>query len=238
MNRRRRTGIFCTPPGLGAFVLLLSCATLPAHAPARAAGPAAPGTFTGQLLPGPVKELAPGKLLVAARELLDPNFSETVVLLADYNRQGAMGVIINRRTQVPVARLFPTLKQAPGQAPRLYLGGPVAATGVLGLLRSEAPRKDSRHVIGDLYLVASREPLEALIASGVGPSRFRVYLGYAGWAPGQLESETAHGSWHVVQGEVDVVFDSDPGSVWQRQIRRTEERMVRRGTGFCEGGTE
>ena len=75
-------------------------------------------------------------------------------------------------------------------------------------------------------MVASREALEAPIAAGAGPDRFRVYLGYAGWGPGQLERETLHGSWHVFQAETAVVFDPDPETLWQRQIRRTEERMV------------
>lgn len=237
MNDTSGTGMLRNPPVVGAVALLLCCASMPTLHPTVGEGHQARSVRpVMQLLPGPVRELAAGKLLVAARDLRDPNFSETVILLADFTREGAMGVIINRRTRVPVTRLFPQLKAPEDHPALLYLGGPVAATGVLGLVRSDAARDDSRHVVDDIYLVATREPLESLIAAGVGPSRFRVYLGYAGWGPGQLERETAQGSWHIVQSESDVVFDADPGSLWRRQIRRTDERMARRGAGPPAGG--
>jgi putative transcriptional regulator len=182
---------------------------------------------TAQLLPGVVKELATGKLLIAARDLPDGNFSETVILLADYSSEGAMGLIINRETEVPLARAFPQLKQVSARA-RIFAGGPVATTRMIGLLRTTAPAADVRHIVRDVYLVATREPLEGLIASGADPNRFRVYFGYAGWAPGQLERETVEGSWHVLQGESALIFDPDPSSVWRRQIRRTDGLMAAR----------
>jgi putative transcriptional regulator len=65
-----------------------------------------------------------------------------------------------------------------------------------------------------------------LLSTGVGPNRFRVYVGYAGWGPGQLDSETAQGAWHVLDGDGDVVFDPEPDSTWQRQIRLAEALSV------------
>jgi putative transcriptional regulator len=183
----------------------------------------------GQLLPGAVKALGAGKLLVAARGLPDPNFSESVILLADYSDQGAMGLIINRQTSVPVARLFRSLK--PQSSSTLFAGGPVAADGVVGLLRSKTATADSRHVFADVYMIAKREPLESLIVSSAS-SRFRLYLGYAGWGPRQLEREVLLGSWHVFKAEADLVFDPDPASLWQRQIGRISERMAYRPSAF------
>jgi putative transcriptional regulator len=75
---------------------------------------------------------------------------------------------------------------------------------------------------GGVSLVSTREGLESLIASTASATEFRVYVGYAGWGPGQLEAETARGSWHVLEGDADVVFDDEPASTWQRQIARTE----------------
>src|SRR4029450_13674356 len=123
---------------------------------------------TAQLLPGVVKELATGKLLIAARDLPDGNFSEAVILLADYSSEGAMGLIVNRETEVPLARAFPQLKQVSALA-RILAGGPVATTRMVGLLRTTAPAADVRHIVGDVYLVATREPPERQIASGAGP---------------------------------------------------------------------
>jgi putative transcriptional regulator len=179
-----------------------------------------------QLLPGAVRELAPGKLLVAARGLPDPNFSETVILLADYNEKGAMGLVINRPTQVRVATAFPHLGLPQDYLPTLYAGGPVEPNGVLALHRSRRSRGDARGVVAGVHLLSARESLESLLAARTGADRLRVYVGYAGWGPGQLERETLHGSWHVFSAEAAVVFDRDPDTLWPRQIRRTDTRMV------------
>ena len=79
-----------------------------------------------QLRSGAVKELAPGKLLVAVRGLPDPNFAETVILLAEHSGEGSMGLVINRRTDVPLSRVFPDLKPGKASSSALYSGGPVA----------------------------------------------------------------------------------------------------------------
>lgn len=189
-----------------------------------------------QLLPGPVKSLAPGRLLVAARGLPDPNFAETVVLLVDYGAGGAMGLVINRQTTVPLTRVFPHLKPSPQGAPALFIGGPVAATGVLGLLRSATPTDAGRHVVGEIYMLATREPLESRISSGADSGRFRVYLGYSGWGPGQLERETAHRTWHVVPATTDLVFDAAPETLWRRTIVLTEGLLARLRRGPDEAG--
>ena len=174
--------------------------------------------------PGAVRELAPGKILVAARNLPDPNFSQTVVLLADYNAEGAMGLVINRRTDVPIARGFQHLRLAQERAV-FYEGGPVAPTGVIGLWRSEKGQ-DSRTVIPGVEMVGEREPLEKLLVTEARDDRFRVFVGYAGWGPGQLERETSYGSWHVFTVAADVVFDPDPETLWSRQLQRTELRQA------------
>jgi len=99
---------------------------------------------------------------------------------------------------------------------------------MVGLLRARAPGQDVRRVVSDIYLVATREPLEKLIASGADPDHFRVYFGSAGWAPGQLEHEVVEGAWHVAPADAALVFDPDPSSVWRREIRLTEGLMALR----------
>jgi len=176
----------------------------------------------GQLIPGPVKELATGKILIAQRDLPDPNFTRTVVLIVDLNDQGTVGLILNRRSDVTLASVFKTLKPHEGSAPVFYLGGPVQNDGVIGLLRADAGPKDTHHVFGDVYVTAGREPLEDMVAAGADPSRFRAYLGYAGWSPAQLERETAQGSWRVLKSVAGTVFDPNPDSLWDRLINQTD----------------
>ena len=159
---------------------------------------------------------------MAARRLPDPNFGNAVILLADFNDDGAVGLVVNRRSDVTVARVFPHLTPTLASAGQAFLGGPVEKTRPMVLLRASASPAEARRVLDGVYLLTAREAIESAISSSAAPGRLRVYLGYAGWGPGQLEAETAEGVWHVLAGDADAVFDPDPSSTWQRQIARTE----------------
>jgi putative transcriptional regulator len=209
-HRGRRTWVRAAAALAGAVGLLVGPTVIPA----------APQSLLDQLRRGDVRGLAPGKLLVAARNLPDPNFADTVVLLADFDANGAMGLIVNRPSDVPLERLLPGLRHPRGRAATAFFGGPVPADGVLALLRSRGARADSRQIVGDVHLVTTREALDEMLAAGADAQRFRVYVGYAGWGAGQLDKETANGVWHVLDASGDVVFDKDPESLWRRLIRR------------------
>jgi putative transcriptional regulator len=173
-------------------------------------------------------DLAAGRFLVASRELGDPNFAETVVLLVRYGEQdGAMGLIVNRRSDLPLSRVFQDLKVAKGNADPVYMGGPVEPGVVLALLRSASPPEEAQLVFGGVYLVSSKALLEKTLAAKAEPSSFHVYLGYAGWGPGQLEHEVELGGWQVLPAAPAEVFHADPDSVWPRLIKRTEQRIAR-----------
>jgi putative transcriptional regulator len=176
-----------------------------------------------------VEALATGKLLVAARRLPDANFANAVILLADVNGKGAVGLVLNRRSDVAIARVFPQLTPAVGSAGQAFLGGPVEKTRPMALVRAAQSPAGSRHVFDGVYLLTEREAVEAAVTSDASPGRLRIYLGYAGWDAGQLAAETEEGVWHVLSGDVDAVFDPDPSSTWQRQIARTELIQARAG---------
>jgi putative AlgH/UPF0301 family transcriptional regulator len=176
---------------------------------------------------GRSQDLAPGKFLVASRDLGDPNFAETVILLVSYDeKQGAMGLVVNHRTDVALSRVFQDLKAAKGREDPAYVGGPVELTSVLGLLKSSSPPDEAKHVFGDVYLVATKTLLEKTLAAGVGPNAFHIYVGYAGWGPGQLEHEVDLGGWHILPADATGVFHADPDSVWPRMIQRTETQIA------------
>jgi putative transcriptional regulator len=189
--------------------VLLACATLAAGRPV-------------QLIPGPVRELATGKILIAQRDLPDPNFTKTVVLIVELNKEGTVGLILNRRSDVTLDSVFQTMRRSQGAAPVFFLGGPVQIDGVIGLLRADKAPGDTHHVFGDIYVTAGREPLEHMVAAGADANRFRAYLGYAGWSPGQLERETAQGSWRVLKSVAGTVFDPNPDTLWDRLINQTD----------------
>ena len=178
---------------------------------------------------GQSDKLVPGMFLVASRDLGDPNFAHAVVLLVHYDDEnGAMGLIINRQTDVPLSRVFAELTEAKGRADPIYVGGPVETGSVLALLKSSTKQKDTERVFGDVYLISSKALLQKTLAEGVEASQFHAYLGYAGWGREQLEHEVELGAWHVLPADAGNVFHSDPDSVWQRLIRRTEVRIARR----------
>lgn len=175
----------------------------------------------------PINKLAAGRLLVARRDLPDPNFAETVVFLTQYDRKGAMGFIINRRTKLDLARLFRDSDEAKNRTDPVYMGGPVGLDGALGLLRTSTKPADARLVFSDVYLISSKEGLEKALAMAKDPSSLRVFLGYAGWAAGQLEAEVELGMWHIFDSDAAAIFDSDPATLWLRLIKQTELRIVR-----------
>ena len=172
-------------------------------------------------------DLAVGKFLVASRDLGDPNFAKTVILLVHYTEdQGAVGLVVNRATDVPISRVFQELKEAKGRTDPVYVGGPVELNSVLALLKTANKPENATRVFGDVYLISNKDPLKATLASGVEASVFHAYVGYAGWSAGQLEHEVELGAWHIMPADAATVFHSDPDSVWPRLIRRTETQVA------------
>ena len=171
-------------------------------------------------------ELEAGKFLVASRNLGDPNFAGTVVLLLKFDdEEGALGIIVNRRTDVPLSRVFENIKTAKDRTDAVYIGGPVEPGSVLALLKSATKVEDASRVLTGIYLISGKALLEKAAAEAPSDS-FHAYLGYAGWGPGQLEHEVELRGWHVLRADAATVFDQEPDGVWEKLIRRTELRIA------------
>jgi len=174
------------------------------------------------------KDLAQGKFLVADRRLMDPNFRETVVLLIRYGPDGAIGLVINRPVELKLSTVLPDIKELDRSKETLYLGGPVEPARVLLLVRSAKPPEASMPVFGDVFLSSSQKVLQGLIKKPVKEERFRIYAGYAGWAPKQLESEFDRGHWHVLNADTETLFDKKSSEIWQELIQRVSVKWVRK----------
>jgi putative transcriptional regulator len=168
-----------------------------------------------------VEDLRAGKLLVAKET--DRRFTETVILLVEYDSQGALGLTINRRTKVPISE---ALKDATGWSGPIYLGGPVETSAVFALLRSHDKQEGMKTVVDEVNWVTSRDVLDKLLAAGPSAAPMHIYLGYSGWGAGQLENEVKLGSWYIFDASADLVFDSDPATLWKRLKDRTEQRFA------------
>ncbi len=177
--------------------------------------------------PEPMERPARGVLLVASESLQDPNFARSVVLLVDYDDDGpALGLVVNRPARLPLAALVPDLETDAGDAPEVYLGGPVGLGRVILLIRSlQAPVEAAPVLIG-VYASASMTTLEHLMAGRPSEAHARAFVGHAGWAPGQLEQEIARGDWHLVRGTAEHVFAADGRQLWERLIRPHRGRWV------------
>ncbi|MGA3098766.1 MAG: YqgE/AlgH family protein [Bryobacteraceae bacterium] len=171
------------------------------------------------------KDLAAGKFLVASRDTRDPNFMETVVLLVQFQQGGVVGLVINRRTTIPISRAL-SAEEAKGRPDPIYIGGPVQVRGIMALARSSADVAEAKHVFGDVYLITTKSLLNKSLASPIAASAFHVFLGYAGWSGPQLGREMELGRWYVFPGDSATVFDTDPNSVWDRLIEKTETRLA------------
>jgi len=175
---------------------------------------------------GGADDLGPGTFLIAPRRAADPNFAGTVVLLVRMDESGALGLVINRPTDLLVSSVLQDYKPARHVKDRAFSGGPVQADAVLALYRSSKKMDDASLVFRDVYLVSTRATLQHVLRSKPDAGNLRIYLGYTGWGPGQLEHEMDLDVWRVLPADAASVFSADPGGLWHRLIERTELRFA------------
>ena len=150
--------------------------------------------------------------LIAMPAMSDPNFSRTLTFVCEHNERGALGIVVNRPIEVTLAALFKqveiVLPDTDLASQPVFFGGPVQFDHGFVLHRPVGAWKSTLPV-GDVGLTTSRDILEAM-AHGHGPRQQLVALGYAGWAPGQLEDEIQKNGWLTVRADFDVIFDVPP----------------------------
>jgi putative transcriptional regulator len=159
-----------------------------------------------------------GKLLLASPTLLDPNFRRTVVLITEHTEEGAMGLVLNRAATASVRDAVPDLTWLAEPEAPVYVGGPVAPTGVIVLAEFDEPSAAAAIVEDDLGFVGPDAADSGQLASAI--RRARVFAGHAGWGPGQLEGELAEEAWIVEPPRRNEVFTDDPEGLWAAILRR------------------
>jgi len=157
-----------------------------------------------------------GRLLISSGGLFDPNFRHTVVLVGEHNAEGAMGVVLNRALNVTVEQALPPLSDLVPPGGPLFQGGPVQP-GIPVLLAELASPE-----LVDVLVFGSVGFLVGDVSADIKPSilRARVFAGYSGWGPGQLEAEMAVDSWIIEPARVDDVFTDAPDLLWTRVLER------------------
>lgn len=159
------------------------------------------------------------QLLIAMPGMADPNFSSTVTLICEHNDEGALGIIINRPLNLRLGGLFEQLSMSdmtiPAAENPVLEGGPVARERGFVLHSKAGEFESSVSVSPDVQLTLSRDVLDA-IATGEGPDKSLVALGYAGWEPGQLEQEMLHNTWLNVPATAEIIFDVPFAQRWSQ----------------------
>jgi putative transcriptional regulator len=158
--------------------------------------------------------LKSGAVLVAREPLTDPNFSNTIVLLCQYHKDGAYGLVLNRPAHMPLHEIFehpPEMAGEAGKTRRIYIGGPVQSTELQILQIGSDPVTESLEIVPGIHLGGAWAQLEDFL--GRDPRSLRLFLGYSGWGDGQLEEEIAAGAWEVWEPDLSRLLAA-PDEAW------------------------
>lgn len=166
-------------------------------------------------------------LLVARKDLPDPFFRESVVLITPSAGGAPIGVIVNRPTGVPLTGVFPEVESLKSRSEKLFFGGPVSREQLVVVFRATAPREGALEVLDGVYMTSDRDVFRELLARPNPVDGLRVFAGYAGWAPGQLENEVARGDWHLAPADARVLFGTPPDKLWEDLERRASATKTR-----------
>jgi putative transcriptional regulator len=163
-----------------------------------------------------------GRFLVAAPSMPDRQFKKSVVFICKHDDDGALGIIVNNKVDLPLGQVYKQLgiEVSPAAAERAVLfGGPVETSRGLVLHSADYKREETLLIEGGMALTASLEILKDM-AGGSGPKQAWLALGHSGWGRGQLDLEMQDNAWLVVDGDAALVFDSDFAAKWQRALDR------------------
>jgi putative transcriptional regulator len=158
-----------------------------------------------------------GQLLIASPTMSDPNFARTVVAVANHDADGALGIVLNRPSDTEVVEAVPELEGVVDLDEVVFVGGPVQPASIVVLAEFEDPDEAAFLVVEGIGLVSDHTGLDQL---GTATARRRIYAGYTGWGPGQLESELERDDWIVEPALPEDVFDDDPLELWTRVLER------------------
>jgi putative transcriptional regulator len=166
--------------------------------------------------------LSSGKLLVATPTIVDPHFERTVVLLCRHDGEGAFGLILNRPSDIPVAAHLPDWADLVATPAVVGFGGPVDPDAAVGLGSGPVPSDLWTPVADRLGLV----DLSMRPADFPGLETVRIFAGYSGWGPDQLDNEIEDAGWFVVDSTQGDVFSDAPGELWSSVLRRQRDEIA------------
>ena len=162
---------------------------------------------------------ANGLFLIAKPTLLDPNFARTVVLVTQAEDASTVGVIVNRPSTLKLSQFLSPEFQTQNYRDPIFVGGPVMRQAIVAVYHSDAvPEAPAFHVLKGVYLTMHADNLKRMLTTP--GAQYRLYAGFSGWAPRQLESEFMRDGWYVLPADAETVFRKDTEGMWEEMIRR------------------
>jgi putative transcriptional regulator len=165
-------------------------------------------------------------LLVARDELPDSNFNHSVVLVMNNIGLGPAGIIVNRPTRIAVSSLFPDIERLAQVHEKVYFGGPVEIESVSFLFRADSAPEHAIQVLDGVYLSSDKDLLLELLNRDKPMEGLRIFIGYSGWGPGQLQAEIARGDWQLAPAKANAIFDAKPAHPWPERPAPDSERRI------------
>lgn len=176
-----------------------------------------------------VPESLKGYFLISESNMLDPNFQETVVLILEHNAEGAFGIVVNRRSRLTLGDILPEFAHERGFQTPVYVGGPVQQE-YLFVVHSELPENEKSDTVSEVVKGVFFEPSFRYLQKYFEPQfwesvpaddrpKIHLFLGYSGWAPGQLEREMQSGSWVIHRASPRIVFHHNPEQGWRDALK-------------------
>ncbi len=168
-----------------------------------------------------------GRYLLAGRNLRQPEFFRTVVLVVEHNESGSMGLVLNRPTEVDVRTALEGHFELPEARDPVYFGGPVEPSALFLLHDAAEQSGGELPVLPGLFVGANADVFEKIVTTAAATgARYKVFAGCAGWGPGQLEGELSRGDWLTAPAETAAVFQSDPYEQWDRLIHEADRHPL------------
>jgi len=164
---------------------------------------------------------ATGKLLVATEEVRGSYFARTVVLLLHHDETGSLGIVVNRTINAATIESLQLREDLAEFRDAFYWGGPMSQSTVRALMHTDTPPEDAEQIFDAVHMVTVDE---ALLATTANTAKLRFFVGYAGWAPGQLQRELAYDSWLIVPATEELVFAEDTADIWRKLLRTQQYR--------------
>jgi zinc protease len=178
-----------------------------------------------------IREFEPGRLgsgvfIVATANLATSMFAESVILITRYERGGTMGVTVNRPSELTLSEAFPDIERLQEEEGNLYLGGPVEQRAAFVLVRSDRPQPGMQRVTEGIYFAHDLDPILQDPSWDLSGDSVRIFAGYAGWAPGQLEAEIERGDWIVAWEDPVVAFTRELRKLWRKLLQSWSGRWT------------